>query len=128
MHSLQSSIEPSSIVQSQHSLIFGFKTGEQIRARRDKMLAQSGAHRGPTKRKETQMAYVSSNRTTATLSLGNRLAEIRKDMATAWRAYSVYRQTLRELQALSMRELNDLGLNPSMLRSIAMEAAYGKKA
>jgi uncharacterized protein YjiS (DUF1127 family) len=72
------------------------------------------------------MAYVSSNRTT-TLGLGDRLAEIRKDLGEAWRAYRVYRQTLTELQALSTRELNDLGLNPSMLRTIALEAAYGKQ-
>jgi len=74
------------------------------------------------------MAYVSSNRTSTTLSLGTRFAEIRKDMVEAWRAHSIYRQTMRELQALSPRELTDLGLNGSMLRSIAMEAAYGKKA
>jgi len=73
------------------------------------------------------MAYASSNRTTATLSLGNRLAEIRKDLADAWRAHRVYRETLRELQGLSMREMADLGLNPSMLNSIALEAAYGKQ-
>jgi uncharacterized protein YjiS (DUF1127 family) len=73
------------------------------------------------------MAYVTSSRTTTSLSLGTRLAEIRKDMVEAWRAQSIYRQTMRELQALSPRELTDLGLNPSMLRSIAMEAAYGKK-
>ena len=73
------------------------------------------------------MAYVSSNRS-ATLSFGDRIAEIRKDLADAWRAYRVYRQTLAELQALSPRELNDLGLNATMLRSIALEAAYGKQA
>lgn len=73
------------------------------------------------------MAYVSNNRTTAALSFGNRLAEIRKDLADAWSAHRIYRQTLRELQALSLRELNDLGLNPSMLRTIALEAAYGKQ-
>jgi uncharacterized protein YjiS (DUF1127 family) len=73
------------------------------------------------------MAYVSSNRT-ATLSFGDRIAEIRKDIAEAWRAYRVYRQTLAELQALSPRELNDLGLNYSMLQSVALEAAYGKRA
>jgi uncharacterized protein YjiS (DUF1127 family) len=72
------------------------------------------------------MAYVSSNRTT-TLGFVDRLAEIRKDLAEAWRAHRVYRQTLRELQALSLRELNDLGLNPSTLRTVALEAAYGKQ-
>jgi uncharacterized protein YjiS (DUF1127 family) len=73
------------------------------------------------------MAYVSSNRTTAALSFGARIAEIRKDLMDAWRAHRIYRQTLAELQALSPRELNDLGLNATMLRSIALEAAYGKQ-
>ncbi|MGB7270758.1 MAG: DUF1127 domain-containing protein [Albidovulum sp.] len=40
--------------------------------------------------------------------------------------YSIYRQTLRELSALSDRELNDLGLHNSMLEDVAMKAAYGK--
>lgn len=38
----------------------------------------------------------------------------------------VYRQTLRELKALSERELGDLGIHRSMLTRIALEAAYGK--
>lgn len=125
MHLLQSSIEASCVVQSQHSLIFSFNRGEQTKALRDNV---SAIRRCPAERgKRHQMAYVSSNRTTATLSLGNRFAEIRKDLAEAWRAHRVYRQTLTELQGLSPRELNDLGLNPSMLHSIALEAAYGKQ-
>jgi uncharacterized protein YjiS (DUF1127 family) len=74
------------------------------------------------------MAYVASNRSvSAGLGLGNRLAEIGKDLAVAWRAHCVYRQTLTELQALSPRDLADLGLTTSMLRTIALEAAYGKQ-
>jgi hypothetical protein len=74
------------------------------------------------------MAYVSSNRSVSTgLGLGTRLADIGKDLAGAWRAHCVYRQTLTELQALSPRELTDLGLTPSMLRTVALEAAYGKQ-
>lgn len=74
------------------------------------------------------MAYASSNRTaTTTLSFGERIGEIRKEVIAAWRANRVYRETLRELQALSTRELDDLGLNASTLRSVALEAAYGKK-
>jgi uncharacterized protein YjiS (DUF1127 family) len=72
------------------------------------------------------MAFVSSNRTT-TLGFFDRLADIRKDLAEAWRAHRVYRQTLTELQALSPRELTDLGLNASTLRTVALEAAYGKQ-
>ncbi len=38
--------------------------------------------------------------------------------------YRTYRQTLGELQTLSDRELNDLGIHRSQLRSIAYRAAY----
>jgi uncharacterized protein YjiS (DUF1127 family) len=37
-----------------------------------------------------------------------------------------YRVTVRELRALTTRELNDLGISRSMIASIAAEAAYGK--
>jgi len=39
--------------------------------------------------------------------------------------YRLYRKTVNELSALSMRELDDLGLNRSMIKRIALEAAYG---
>ncbi|MEL6597141.1 MAG: DUF1127 domain-containing protein [Pseudomonadota bacterium] len=39
-------------------------------------------------------------------------------------AYRNYRRTLSELRTLSARELSDLGLNRSMLKRVAMEAAY----
>ena len=74
------------------------------------------------------LAYVTSNRTISNgMGLGARLNEIGKDIVEAWRAYRVYRETLVELQALSTRELADLGLNASTLRSVALEAAYGKR-
>ncbi|MFS4582616.1 DUF1127 domain-containing protein [Phaeobacter sp. C3_T13_0] len=41
--------------------------------------------------------------------------------------YRLYRQTIDELSTLSGRELADLGLSRSMLRSVAYEAAYGTK-
>lgn len=127
MRLLQGSIEASSIVRPQHSLIFGDNKGGSGRNPLwEKMLASSGASR-KAHRKTRPMAYVSSNRTTTTLGLSSRLAEIAKDIADAWHAYSVYRQTLSELQGLSHRELNDIGINPSMLHSIALEAAYGKQ-
>ncbi|WP_299724943.1 DUF1127 domain-containing protein [uncultured Tateyamaria sp.] len=40
----------------------------------------------------------------------------------------VYKTTLRELQALSNRELADLGLHRSELSRVAWEAAYGVNA
>lgn len=38
----------------------------------------------------------------------------------------IYRQTVRELNALSTRELADLGIHRSMITRIALEAAYAK--
>ena len=38
--------------------------------------------------------------------------------------YRLYRRTLSELDALDNRELADLGMNRSMLRSIAYKTAY----
>ncbi|MFT4014822.1 MAG: DUF1127 domain-containing protein [Paracoccus sp. (in: a-proteobacteria)] len=40
---------------------------------------------------------------------------------------AVYRQTVRELSDLNARELADLGISRSMIRSVAHEAAWGKK-
>lgn len=71
------------------------------------------------------MAFASSNNTTAS-SLGARLSEIWAQAAEAYTAWRLYRRTLAELQALSGRELADLGLNKSMIRRVALEASYGK--
>ncbi len=71
------------------------------------------------------MAYVSGNRA-STLTLGNRLGEIFSGLSEAYAAWRVYRRTLNELQGLSNRELDDLGLNASTIRAAALEAAYGK--
>ena len=48
------------------------------------------------------------------------------DPSPAMAARKVYRTTLTELQALDNRDLADLGISRSMIRSIAHEAAYGK--
>lgn len=42
------------------------------------------------------------------------------------RARLVYARTLRELRALSARELADLGIPRSMITRLAAEAAWGK--
>ena len=54
------------------------------------------------------------------------LSRVAADLAGRWARYSVYRKTLSELQSLSVRDLNDLGLNKSTVRRTAYEAAYGK--
>lgn len=45
-------------------------------------------------------------------------------LARSYGQYRVYKNTLSELQGLSNRELADLGLGRSMLRSVAYKAAY----
>ncbi|AZV77503.1 DUF1127 domain-containing protein [Parasedimentitalea marina] len=52
------------------------------------------------------------------------LAEAAWDRFTQYR---LYRKTLVELSMLTRRELADLGLNRSMLKNVAHEAAYGSK-
>jgi uncharacterized protein YjiS (DUF1127 family) len=71
------------------------------------------------------MAHYSSNRAQS-VPFGVRLAEIRDAAVTAYGKWRVYHRTLNELRDLSPRELNDLGINASMIRRIALEAAYGK--
>ncbi|KNG95137.1 DUF1127 domain-containing protein [Pseudaestuariivita atlantica] len=72
------------------------------------------------------MAYVTTNFPTAHVAGESRIAGMVADIRDAWTRRRVYRKTLNELQALSARELNDLGLNRSMLHQVAYEAAYGK--
>jgi uncharacterized protein YjiS (DUF1127 family) len=55
-----------------------------------------------------------------------RLTNLRDTVATHYGQYQTYRKTLRELESLSKRELNDLGLNQYTLRAVAREAAYGE--
>ncbi|WP_238475478.1 DUF1127 domain-containing protein [Rhodophyticola sp. CCM32] len=54
------------------------------------------------------------------------MAEIKTQLAEAYAARKVYRQTIAELETCSTRELSDLGLSRSMIKSVAYEAAYGK--
>jgi len=62
----------------------------------------------------------------APLGLGDRIASALSSIKDAARRRAVYRQTLRELNALSARDLHDLGIHKSMIGRIAREAAYGK--
>ncbi len=71
------------------------------------------------------MAMTHANRST-TLSYGDRIAALVASVKDTLRKRAVYRQTLRELQALTDRELTDLGIHRAMITHIALEAAYGK--
>jgi uncharacterized protein YjiS (DUF1127 family) len=72
------------------------------------------------------MTYVTSTRATG-LSIAQRFADIRTRMADAAAKRKIYRTTVAELDGLGDRDLLDLGIHRSMIRSIAHEAAYGAK-
>ncbi len=60
-------------------------------------------------------------------SLSQRISEVRAALADRYAKYSTYKATLNELAGLNDRDLADLGINRSMIKGIATEAAYGSK-
>lgn len=70
------------------------------------------------------MAYVSGIRGIE-VGLADRAAAFLGGLRDNRRRYRMYRQTVRELTALTDRELADLGIHRSSISAIAMEAAYG---
>jgi len=71
------------------------------------------------------MAYVNSTRS-IDAAIADGVSNAVKNVRERFAQYQVYRTTLRELSALSGRELADLGMHRSQIRSIALDAAYGK--
>ena len=71
------------------------------------------------------MAYVNSSRA-ATVGIADRTVAFVKSIRLSLGRRRVFKQTVRELQALSNRELDDLGIHRSMITRVAIEAAYGK--
>ncbi|PKP70784.1 MAG: hypothetical protein CVT82_04715 [Alphaproteobacteria bacterium HGW-Alphaproteobacteria-4] len=61
------------------------------------------------------------------LGIAGRISAIFSNLNEARQRRKVYRQTLRELNVLSTRELDDLGIHRSMITRVAIEAAYGKR-
>jgi len=70
------------------------------------------------------MTYVSTSRA-APSGLLHRIAGLKTLAVTAIRQRRVYTKTLTELNALSDRELADLGISRIAIADIAREAAYG---
>ncbi len=68
------------------------------------------------------MAFAHDIRTAET-GLAHRISAFFKTAAARYNAWRLEQRTFRELAALSDRELDDLGLNRSMLRSVAHDAS-----
>ncbi|WP_425039607.1 DUF1127 domain-containing protein [Primorskyibacter sp. S187A] len=69
------------------------------------------------------MAHITTN-THHSTGLFARVADIFQTLRLRWTRYTIYRKTLAELSALTPRELDDLGITPSMIRRIAYQSAY----
>jgi uncharacterized protein YjiS (DUF1127 family) len=100
---LHSGISALFIVQAQHRRIFGVTNC--------------------TERIQT-MAYASQNTVLRQSRLVARLHGLRDMLHTVLQQRAVYNRTLQELQALSNRELADLGIHRSEIPRIAAEAAF----
>jgi uncharacterized protein YjiS (DUF1127 family) len=72
---------------------------------------------------EIEMTYVTTYNTGAARisSYDGLVARIRKSFAE----WMMYRRTLSELQGLTLRELDDLGIAEADLQRIAREAVWG---
>lgn len=69
------------------------------------------------------MAFASTTHT-AGFGLVDRVAASAQALRHRVESYKVYRSTFNELNALSNRDLTDLGLSRSMIKRVALEAAY----
>ncbi len=71
------------------------------------------------------MAYVNSSRA-ASFSLADRISGVIALTKANLARRAVYNQTVRELNALTDRELADLGIARADIYAVSREAAYGK--
>ncbi|MBL4871837.1 MAG: DUF1127 domain-containing protein [Rhodobacteraceae bacterium] len=69
------------------------------------------------------MAYAIAN--THSASILDRAVTFFANQREAYARLRLYTQTMNELQSLSTRELNDLGLSRSSLHDTAYTAVYG---
>lgn len=72
------------------------------------------------------MAYVNTRTIGIVGTLRDRLTAFFAASQDARARNAVYRQTVRELNQLTERELADLGIHRSSIQKIAHEAAYGR--
>ena len=72
------------------------------------------------------MAYVNTALRADALSIRDLIAHPLAALQLLAQRRRVYMQTVTELDALSDRDLADLGLHRSLIRAVAKDAAYGK--
>ncbi len=70
------------------------------------------------------MAYVNSR--SASVSISDRFGAVFKTVKDAVDRRRVYATTVKELSALSDRDLNDMGISRLGISDVAREAAYTK--
>lgn len=71
------------------------------------------------------MAYVNST-PIARKGFADRLIALKDSVLTAIRQRRIYERTVAELNGLTDRELNDLGISRFSIPELARESAYGK--
>jgi uncharacterized protein YjiS (DUF1127 family) len=59
-------------------------------------------------------------------NLSDRVQAVVANLKESVRRRALYRRTMRELNALTAREMTDLGIHQAMISQVAREAAYGK--
>lgn len=79
-----------------------------------------------TKGIEAVMAYMNTTTRSDVSPLRDLIAHPLQSLQLMAQRRRVYLQTLKELNALSDRDLSDLGLHRSMISAVAKDAAYGK--
>ena len=50
-----------------------------------------------------------------------------KSSIEVWKRYRRYRSTLAELESLSLRELDDIGITPGQIHSVSHDSAFGTR-
>jgi len=78
------------------------------------------------KESETHMAYA-TDISTVPHGLRDRVTAILKAISEARAQRRIYNRTLAELNAMTQRDLDDLGISAAEIPFIAREAAYGRK-
>lgn len=120
MHLAHSCVAASVIVRTQQKPHIGFNKTHTV----PRQTANSTDDEDKTK--DETMANATIIRT-ETFGIADRFAALIQDLQDRRARRKLFRVTLSELQGLGNRELRDLGLSRSQLRSVAWEHAYGAK-